>query len=135
MPQILTEKGHAGLVGCFSEGLCEVVDVEAGQMKQLHFVAHSYSFQGCFTQLLFRHQFVCTARMTTAGGAQGGLVGREVQGSTWAPRFGMYQLETRNFPPLKTTSGSLIFSPSDRGCTSCKAQSKTISLVCMGALF
>lgn len=50
--------------------------------------------------------------MTTAGGAQGGLVGREVQSSTWAPRFGMYQLETRNFPPLKTTSGSLIFSPS-----------------------
>lgn len=84
MPQILTEKGHAAsLVGCFSEGLCKVVDVEAEQMKELCFVAHSYSFQGCFTQLLFRDRFVCTARVTTAGGTQGGLVGREVQDSIW----------------------------------------------------
>lgn len=36
-----TEKRHASVVGCFSEGFRNAVVVEAEQMKQLHFVAHS----------------------------------------------------------------------------------------------
>jgi len=31
-----TDKKHASMVGCFSEGFCKMVDVEAEHMKQLH---------------------------------------------------------------------------------------------------
>lgn len=126
-----TENRCARVVGCFSEGLCNVVDVEAEQMKQLQ---TSYSIQGCFTQLLilFRHQLVYTARVTTAEGVQGGCMGRELWGSgrcctVWDAPAWNQELSSPENP-------NVFLAITGRGCTSLRERSKTISLVQMETL-
>lgn len=130
-----TKKRHASMVGCFSDGLCNTVDVEAEQMKRLHFVAHS-RHPAVFKDVSHNFWSFSNTSLSTQPKWLQLEEERRVATRAWSCRaehralwFGMHQPENRNFAPLKTQTWAHfwvhILPISGRAWTSLREQSKS----------